>query len=177
MAVLSTRRRPGPWLWQDTPVYNILVVGDIHEGKSQKVDAMLDPAVDQPSPDILEMGDAANADGTSKGSKGCISYWGRVIAGRRIKIFDPPGISDGTAFLEYEGDDDAASSTNSRTVEGTGGLLALLQDTFDKNEIHLVLVVHPSNETAIKLGGNVLRCLIELGLMANGRPVPKLMSG
>jgi predicted GTPase len=149
-------------------LFTVLVVGDIHEGKSQLIDALCDTSSDQIGPEILEVGGIrSNGDGTTKG---CPSYRGRVLQGRRIKIFDSPGISDGTAFLEEDPMTLTASNTepdpDASVAAGTGGLLSLLEKTFHKNQINLVIVVHPCNKTGVQMGARVLRCLIDKGLVA-----------
>lgn len=152
--------------------YNILILGDIHQGKSQIVDALRDKS--DPTvigPEILEVGgQRANGEGTTKG---CPCYWGPNIAGRRIRIYDTPGISDGTAFMEQE-EDPSPSPTASQVghepgeqvAAGAGGLLKLLENTFLRNQIHLVLIVHPSLQTGITMGPRFLQALLDTGLVA-----------
>jgi len=147
--------------------YNILIVGDIHQGKSQIVEALRDKSDDNViGPDILEVGgDSANGNGTTKG---CLVYWGPMINGRKIRIFDSPGISDGTAFLESDLESQTASPVDpsDRVTAGAGGLLKLLEKTFYENMIHLVLIVHPSTQTAVTMGPRFLQALLDRGIVA-----------
>ena len=145
--------------------YVVLVVGDIHEGKSQLVDCWRDRTTGEEGPEILEEGKDANTDGTTKG---CRSYTGNIIEGRRTKIFDTPGISDGTAFLASADtdDEDEEPDDEQRLAAGTGGLLKLLEKTFKTHQINLVVIVHPCNKTSVQMGARVLRGLIEKKLVA-----------
>ena len=154
---------------QASKPFSVLIVGDIHQGKSQLIEAFRDKSdTSVIGPDILEIGGVrANASGTTKG---CPSYWGPTIEGRCIKIFDSPGISDGTAFLGLDDDaptgtGDAQADPNTATAAGAGGLLKLLEMTFEANQINLVIVVHPANSTGVLMGTRFLQSLLDIGLV------------
>ena len=152
--------------------FNVLAAGDIHEGKSQLVDNMRDKSLpDSFGPGILQRGRDSNHDGTTKG---CTPYMGKVLEGRRLKIFDSPGISDGSAFrarVADETDDEAEPDDAGREnlAAGTGGLLRLLASKFEQNQINLLLIVHPCDKDAVQMGTKVLRGLIDKGLIAGDK--------